>query len=95
MAGGWKVLIDPRALKAIDRAPGQVRKKYELWQNLIEESGPLAVRVNNVPGFRDHALIGDWSGFRSSYLNKQYRVIYSIDEGDRCVGVQRVGPHDY
>ena len=95
MSEGWKIAINQKASKTIDRAPEQVRGKYELWHNSIEESGPLAVRVNNSPGFRDHALIGDWAGFRSSYLNKQYRVIYSIDEVNRCVRVEKVGPHDY
>ena len=95
MDGCWKVTIEQSTRKAIDKAPVQVRQKFETWKALIEESSPLAVRVNNSPGFKDHALIGNWVGFRSSYLNKQYRVIYSIDEGNRCITVERIGPHDY
>jgi len=91
----WRVLINRQSLNVLKVAPQQVRRKYEVWRNLIEISGPLAVRVNNVPSFRDHTLVGNWSGFRSSYLNRQYRVIYSIDEGCAHIRVEKVGPHDY
>ena len=32
-----------------------------------------------VKGFSDEALKGAWSGFRSSRLNKQWRLIYQIE----------------
>ena len=91
----WRVFENPKAKKAALRAPKQVRVKYEYWKALIEESGPMAVRTHNIPAFRDHTLIGNWKGYRSSYLSMQYRVIYSIDEIDTCVKVERIGPHNY
>jgi addiction module RelE/StbE family toxin len=95
MDGGWKVLITPSAQKAMDKAPRQVLEKYAMWSRLIREWGPQSVRVHRMPGFKDHALVGNWAGFRSSYLNRQYRVIYSIAEQNRCVTIERIGPHDY
>ncbi|MFH1830574.1 MAG: type II toxin-antitoxin system mRNA interferase toxin, RelE/StbE family [Pseudomonadota bacterium] len=91
----WRVFITPKAQKLILKAPKQVREKCEYWLGLIEESGPTAVRVHNMPSFRDHALIGNWKGHRSSYLNSQYRVIYAVDEQEACVIVKKIGPHDY
>ncbi|TAN04900.1 MAG: type II toxin-antitoxin system mRNA interferase toxin, RelE/StbE family [Rhodanobacteraceae bacterium] len=32
-----------------------------------------------IRGFRDEALSGDWKGHRSSRLNEQWRVIYSVE----------------
>lgn len=90
----WRVVEHrTKAAKIIDKAPIQVRKKYTLWKQLIEQDGPYAVR--KLTGFKDHALKGNWEGYRSSYLNDQYRVIYVIKESEVAVIVEQVGPHDY
>ena len=95
MADGWRIVEDMRAKKAARNTPKQIRDKYEYWKALIEGSGPMSIRIHNVPSFKDHALIGNWKGYRSSYLSIQYRVIYSIDEGEGCIYVERLGPHNY
>ncbi len=48
-----------------------------------------------IRGFRDEALSGDWKGHRSSRLNEQWRVIYSVEADVMIVQVVRVTPHDY
>ncbi len=75
------------------RAPLQVRQKYEFWKEQIEDGGPMGIR--KWKGFYDHLLKGEWEGYRSSYLNKQYRVIYRIEAECRTVFVERIGPHNY
>ncbi|MBS0586417.1 MAG: hypothetical protein JSS37_00290 [Proteobacteria bacterium] len=37
----------------------------------------------------------DWSGYRSSRLNRQYRVIYKINNDEVYVLVEQISPHDY
>jgi hypothetical protein len=32
-----------------------------------------------IPGYRDHALKGEWKGARSSYLTQKWRVLYVVD----------------
>ena len=59
----------------------------------MELSGPIAVR--KIPGYRDHALKGEWKGARSSYLSHQWRVIYFLDKEQIVVHVLEVNPHDY
>ena len=95
MGDGWRIVETLRAQKAISKAPRQVRDKYEVWKQMIEGLGPLSVRVHNMPGFKDHALIGNWRGCRSSSLSNRYRVIYSLNEHDACITVKRIGSHDY
>lgn len=90
----WKVIEhQTKAKKVIDKAPKQVQRKYSYWKQLIEQESPYAIR--ELKGFKDHALKGTWEGYRSSYLNDQYRVIYEIKEKNIIVIVEQIGPHDY
>jgi len=89
----WRILESVYAQKIISRAPLQVRQKYEFWKEQIEDDGPMGIR--KWKGFYDHLLKGVWEGYRSSYLNKQYRVIYRIETENRTVFVERIGPHNY
>lgn len=56
-------------------------------------SGPRGLRL--VGGFRDEALSGDWKGHRSSRLNEQWRVVYTVEADVMVVQVVRVTPHGY
>lgn len=90
----WTVLEHKtKAEKVLDKAPKQVREKYEFWKEMMERDGPQKVRF--FKGFKDEALKGEWKGCRSSRLNDQYRVIYSIDKKKVEIFVEKVGPHDY
>lgn len=90
----WTVLEHRmKAAKIIGKAPKQVQKKYELWKLVVKVEGPMALR--SMTGFKDHALTGEWKGCRSSYLNDQYRVIYSIEAETVTVFVEKIGPHNY
>jgi Txe/YoeB family toxin of Txe-Axe toxin-antitoxin module len=40
-------------------------------------------------------LSGTWSGYRSSRLNIQYRVIYRVIPTEQLFQVVEVVPHDY
>ena len=60
---------------------------------MVELSGPGAIR--QIPGYRDHALKGEWAGARSSYLNIQWRVIYMVEADFIRIKVLEVNPHDY
>ena len=75
------------------RVPIDILKRYEKWKDIAMISGPQGLR--SIKGFRDEPLSGDWKGFRSSRLNEQWRVIYSIEADVMSVQVVRVTPHDY
>lgn len=90
----WRVIEHrTKATKVIDKAPVQVQRKYTVWKQLVEQDGPYVLR--KLSGFKDHALKGNWGGYRSSYLNDQYRVIYCIEDNEVTVVVEQIGPHDY
>ena len=72
------------------RDPETLREK---WKDIATISGPDGLRA--IRGFHDEALAGEWKGCRSSRLNEQWRVIYSVEAGVMTVLVIRVTPHDY
>jgi len=89
----WTVFETRQAEKRIDRLPSHIHEKYEFWRSVARMSGPEGLK--KFPGFRDHALRGEWKGHRSSYLNDSYRVIYWIDGQNIKVNVVDVNHHDY
>lgn len=91
----WTILEYRQADKALSsgRVPVEILKGYEKWKDIAALSGPQGLRA--IKGFRDEALSGDWEGFRSSRLNEQWRVIYSVEADVMTVQVVRVTPHGY
>jgi plasmid maintenance system killer protein len=79
--------------KVIAKLPLQVVKKYELWKDIVFRHGPD--KLSEFPGFHDEKLKGELGGQRSSRLNIQYRVIYSIEKEIVSVYVIDITPHKY
>ena len=59
----------------------------------MELEGPNGLRL--IKGFHDEALKGNWKGFRSSRLSRQWRIIYEIEREALQVYVMEVNPHEY
>lgn len=89
----WTVFESKTAIKQLERAPAEIKRKFLLWRSIVQVDGPLGLR--RVPGFKDHPLKGEWSGARSSRLNDQWRVIYFESDKKFEVLVLEVNPHDY
>ncbi len=91
----WKILELRKADKELSsgRVPLEILKRYEKWKDIAMLSGPQGLRA--IRGFHDEALSGNWKGFRSSRLNEQWRVIYSVKADVMVVQVVRVTAHDY
>ncbi len=71
----------------------EVLKRYEKWKDIVSISGPEGLR--HIKGFHDEALRGQWTGFRSSRLGLQYRLIYKIESKKLYVRVLDINAHDY
>lgn len=91
----WKIFEHRQADKDLSsgRVPVEILKRYEKWKDIAMLSGPQGLRA--IKGFRDEALSGRWQGSRSSRLNEQWRVIYTVRADVMVVQVIRVTPHDY
>jgi len=89
----WHIQEHHSLDKIIAKLPLQVVKKYELWKDIVFRHGPEKLR--EFPGFHDEKLKGELEGQRSSRLNIQYRVIYSIEKEIITVYVINITPHNY
>lgn len=84
----WVVYEHKSITKQLKKLPVEVLKRYEKWKDIVRISGQAGLKA--IRGFRDESLSGQWSGYRSSRLNKQYRVIYQIDNDKVYVLVERI-----
>ncbi len=89
----WSILEKKQLGKVLRKAPQQVLVRYEAWKRTVELLGPQSLKL--IRGFNDAALTGDWKGFRSSRLGKQWRVIYKVDGKMFQVFVVEITPHKY
>ena len=89
------VELSSKARKQLVRVPIHIARKFALWVDLVRVDGLEAART--VPGFRDHALKGEWQGYRAIRLSDAYRAIYIVrDRGSlETVCVEEVNKHDY
>lgn len=91
-----KFIVDMSSVKKeLTKVPEYIAHKAQIWADMVEKEGLFAVQ--KVPGFRDHSLKGDRKGQRSVYLNKQWRLIYTINKKSEItlIKVEEVMPHDY
>lgn len=89
----YTVLEHKSLAKVLRKVPGEIQRSYLAWKRIVELEGPQGLRL--IKGFHDENLRGEWSGFRSSRLNKQWRVIYKIDKDELVVYVVEINPHTY
>ena len=89
----WHIQEHRSLDKIIEKLPLQVVKKYELWKDIVFRHGPGKLR--EFPRFHDEKLKGELEGQRSSRLNIQYRVIYSVEKDIITVYVLDITPHQY
>jgi addiction module RelE/StbE family toxin len=89
----WSIYEKKSLLRKIRRIPKVVLEHYEIWKRIVEHESPAGLK--KVKGFHDEALRGEWRGFRSSRLNKQWRVIYTTQKQVCEVYVIDINPHQY
>ena len=56
----------------------------------------LKTLQNEVPlddKYRDHALVGDYIGFRECHIQPDWLLIYAIDQGQLILTASRTGTH--
>lgn len=90
-----KIQESRAALKDLDKAPAEIVLSYEVWARLIETHGIEILR--SFKGYHDEKLSGNLKDYRSSRLNRKWRVIYRIVQGGslEVIEVRRITPHDY
>ena len=68
------------------------KRGYDL--NLIKSSMEKIAKQTALPrSVRDHALIGNWVGYRELHLQPDWLLVYKIDELTQTVYFVRTGSH--
>ena len=88
----WEIYEHHMLTQKIPRIPLEVLKRYEKWKDIVVISGPEGLR--HIKGFHDEALKGQCTGFRSSRLGLQYRLIYKIGSKKLYVQILDINAHD-
>ena len=90
-----EIVESKSAQKDLAKTPREVLTSYEIRVRLIEEHGTSVLR--NFKGYHDEKLHGPRAGYRSSRLNRKWRVIYQVDRVGKIeiVNVSKITPHDY
>lgn len=90
-----RVTLSKTARKQLAKVPEHIVRKFALWRDLVEGEGMEAARA--IPGFGDHALKGEWQGYRAVRLSQAYRAIYMVqaDGSIETAYVEEVNKHDY
>lgn len=89
----WRVREHRKVEKVLKKAPRQVQVNYVVWKRIVELEGPWGLKA--ITGFHDEALKGEWRGFCSSRLGRQWRVICCVEKDEFIVYVVEVNPHAY
>ncbi|GHU59085.1 hypothetical protein FACS189444_3780 [Spirochaetia bacterium] len=53
----------------------------------------LCAGIPLAPQHRDHALSGDWAGYRECHIENDWLLIYTIDSGELILFASRTGAH--
>lgn len=89
----WTIFENKTLIKTLRKTPIDVIKHYELWKRIVELEGVQGLKL--IRGFHDEALKGQWEGYRSSRLTRQWRVIYKAEKKLLEIYVIDVNPHNY
>ena len=89
----WVIYEHRRLARQVKSIPLDILKRYEKWKDIVNVTGPDGLRL--IKGLHDEALKGEWKGFRSSRLGKQFRLVYKIERDQVFVQVININAHDY
>jgi len=53
----------------------------------------LAMGKQLPPSYKDHALIGNWKGYRECHVAPDWLLIYKIEDNVLILTLQRTGTH--
>ena len=72
----------------------KIAKKRAYNLSLIELVIDELLKENTLaPKYKDHALIGNYTGFRECHISPDWLLIYSIDKSKLILTASRTGTH--
>ncbi len=75
-----------RDLRRMKRRGKDLEKLKKVVRLLVEEQ----LLPDN---YRDHSLVGDWSGYRDCHIESDWLLLYRIDLDEKILTLARTGTH--
>ncbi|WP_315306390.1 type II toxin-antitoxin system YafQ family toxin [Selenomonas noxia] len=72
----------------------KLRKRGADMQKLDDVLQMLCVEKQLPERYRDHALVGDYIGFRECHIMPDWLLVYAIDKGKLILTASRTGSHN-
>ncbi len=74
--------------------PKEIKDSFQVWVKNISEIG--VAETGKIKGYNHEHLKGKRKGQRSARLNKSYRVIFTVKNGEvQIVTVEEINNHKY
>ena len=83
MSARWEIRLTKQASKDIDKLPPKLRKKLR----------DILVEVLAIDPYEGKRLLGDLAGSYSYRLTYKDRIVYSLDEKQRTIYIERARTH--
>ena len=82
-----------KTTKQFDRDMKRIKKRNKDISKL-NEAVQLLLSEREMPSrYEDHALSGDWSGYRDCHIQPDWILIYRIDRKELILTATRTGSH--
>jgi len=88
-----KSLYKIKRSSAFKRELKTVRKRGYNMDELNKIVDDLADGKPLDPKYRDHALVGNWKGYRECHITSDWLLIYKIEANVLILTLQRTGTH--
>lgn len=89
-----EVEISEGAKKDFKKLPDNIKDSFQAWVKSVSEVG--LAETGKKPGYNHEHLKGPRKGQRSARLNKAYRVIFTVKNGEvQIVNVDEINKHEY
>lgn len=99
-----RIEFSPKAVKDYKKLEPRIKKLVDVWVKRVKELGLGETKRIWANSYKDHPLQGAKEGRRSVYLNKQWRLEYTLqktNDTERAtvvisfVQVEEIHPHEY
>ncbi|MBO1305889.1 type II toxin-antitoxin system YafQ family toxin [Enterococcus sp. 669A] len=71
------------------------KKHYDMHKLKVAVSLIVAQEKETlIRKYKDHSLVGNWQGYRELHIQKDWLLIYRIDENELILTLTRTGSHD-
>ncbi len=93
----WQVKIEDEAAEVFESGDLTDNDKMiiQTWAQIVAEHGPDELQ-KKPSVWADHALYGEWQGYRASSFSHKGRIIYKVKDKIVTVIVVRItADHDY